>query len=883
MLAGALERAPADRAAYLDQVSIDPSLRREVESLLAHEKEAERFLEAPALEVAAKMLGNNGPGQSLIGRQIGSYQVLSLLGVGGMGEVYQAHDTKLGREVAIKVLPAGFVHDPERLSRFQREARMLAALNHPNIATIYGLEQSGGAHYLVMELVLGETLAERVGALKIEEALKIAVQIAEALEAAHEKGVIHRDLKPANVKVTPEGRVKVLDFGLAKAFAGDAGLDLSNAPTLTAMGTEEGRILGTPAYMSPEQARGKAVDKRTDIWAFGCVLYELLTARQAFRGETGQDTIAAVLEREPDWLALPPPTPAQIRKLLRRCLQKDPQRRLRDLGDARLEIEETLIPPVAEPTGQRDLDLADGNVPTSRRRLPPARQRGESPGRDFIAGRREARWISVLALTILLAALFGLNVGGWRERLLTRNRTPRISSLAVLPLENFSRDPEQEYFADGMTEALITDLSKISALRVISRTSVMQYKGVKRPLPEIAKALQVDAVIEGSVERVGDRVRITAQLIQAANDKHLWAESYDRDLREVLALQDQVARQIATAVQVKLTPQERERLSSGGPTNSEAYQLYLLGRYHWNKGTQQELTKSMEYYQQALAKDPNYALAYAGLADSYSSLSDWYLPPRQVMPQAKAATMKALELDQSLAAAHNALCSIYTNYDWDWQGANKECQRAVELNPNSADAHDNYASELADIGQWDKMAVEIRRSEELDPLSFRIYSDAAQWYWLARQDDRAVDQLRKAIELEPDYFLAHTWLGVVYAHMGRLPEAVAETQKGAQLSDSPLARAVMGYAYALAGRSSEARKVADELAAKRGQNYLCPYEIGTIYVGLGQKDEAFRWLERAYDERSYCIPALKFDTRLDPIRSDPRLEDLIRRVGFPEL
>jgi serine/threonine protein kinase/Tol biopolymer transport system component len=353
MLAGALERAQADRAAYLDQVSCEPSLRREVESLLAREKEAERFLEAPALEVAAKMLGNNGPDQSLIGAKIGSYQVVSLLGAGGMGEVYQAHDTKLGRDVAIKVLPPAFVHDPYRLSRFQREAKMLASLNHPNIATIHGLEQSDGVNYLVMELVPGQTLAERVsaGALKIEEGLKLGVQIAEALEAAHEKGVIHRDLKPANVKVTPGGRVKVLDFGLAKAFAGDSGQDLSHALTLEAMGTEEGRILGTPAYMSPEQARGKSVDKRTDIWAFGCVLYELLTGKAAFDGETVSDMIVAVLEREPEWELLPPPIPAKIQDLLRRCLQKDSQRRLRDIGDARIEIEEALAAPkVAAPT-----------------------------------------------------------------------------------------------------------------------------------------------------------------------------------------------------------------------------------------------------------------------------------------------------------------------------------------------------------------------------------------------------------------------------------------------------------------------------------------------------------------------------------------------------
>src|SRR5216683_2369798 len=338
MYHAALEREESQRAAYLHEVCAgDDDLRREVESLLAQEKRGDGFLESPAIEVAARAMAKDS-GQLLKGRQLGSYKIVSLLGVGGMGEVYQAHDTKLNRDVAIKVLPAAFVHDSERLARFQREARMLAALNHPNIATINGLEQSEGVHYLVMELVPGQTLAERVsaGSLKIEEALKVAAQIAEALEAAHEKGVIHRDLKPANVKVTPEGRVKVLDFGLAKAFAGDGELDLSNAPTLTAMGTEEGRILGTPAYMSPDQARGKPVDKRTDIWAFGCVLYELLTGKEAFRGETVSDTIAAVLGREPDWRALPSATPAKIRNLLQRCLQKDSQRRQRDIGDARI-------------------------------------------------------------------------------------------------------------------------------------------------------------------------------------------------------------------------------------------------------------------------------------------------------------------------------------------------------------------------------------------------------------------------------------------------------------------------------------------------------------------------------------------------------------------
>jgi eukaryotic-like serine/threonine-protein kinase len=349
----ALEREASQRPAYLHEVCAgDDGLRQEVESLLAQQEAAGSFLETPAIEVAAMAIARDSR-QSLKGQQLGSYKIVSLLGAGGMGEVYLAHDTKLGRDVAIKILPAAFVHDAERLARFRREARMLAALNHPNIATIHGLEQSDGVHYLVMELVPGETLGERAssGALKVAEALKVAAQIAEALEAAHEKGVIHRDLKPANVKVTDEGRVKVLDFGLAKAFAGDGGLDLSNVPTLTAVATEEGRILGTPAYMSPEQARGKPVDKRTDIWAFGCVLYELLTRKEAFRGETVSDTIAAVLEREPDWHELPSATPTKIRDLLRRCLQKDLPRRLRDIGDARIEIEEALAAPaIAEPS-----------------------------------------------------------------------------------------------------------------------------------------------------------------------------------------------------------------------------------------------------------------------------------------------------------------------------------------------------------------------------------------------------------------------------------------------------------------------------------------------------------------------------------------------------
>ena len=737
VLAAVLEREPAERAAYLDEVCAEPLLRREVDSLVAaHEQGANSFMEQPDVESNALKSGTN----------LGPYEIVALVGAGGMGEVYEARDPKLGRSVAVKVLPSALVHDTEYLARFQREARMLASLNHPNIATIHGLEQADGVHYLVMELVLGETLAERIrkGPLPLEQALKIASQIAEALEAAHEKGVIHRDLKPANVKVTPEGRVKVLDFGLAKAFA--SRLDQSHASTLTAMGTEDGRILGTSAYMSPEQARGKPIDKRTDIWAFGCVFYELLTGKQAFRGETTQDTIAAVLEHDPDWEALKPPTPATICDLLRRCLQKDPQRRLRDFGDARIELEETLIPRAAtEPT-------KGGDSAASRLRTPPARRWRGSPRRNSIAVRREARWISVVVLAILLAALFGLSVGGWRERLLTPKRFSHISSLAVLPLENFSSDPDQEYFADGMTEALIADLSKITALRVISRTSVIPYKNARKPLPKIAQELRVDAVVEGSVERTSDHVKIIVQLVDAQNDRNLWANSYDGNLRDVLSVQDRVAQAIAGEIRVQLRPRESAGLAKSRPVDPEAYEAYLRGRYLWNKRTPDDLRKAIDEFKKAIDLDPTYALAWAGLADGYSMLSDYdEQPPRETIPLARAAATKALEIDDSLGEPRATFADIEWTYDWNVSAAETDFEGAIALGANYASAHQWYGMYLCSRGRFDDGIAELERAQKSDPLSLVIEANLGRCRYYARRYDQAVELLERLEQREPDY------------------------------------------------------------------------------------------------------------------------------------
>jgi serine/threonine protein kinase/Tfp pilus assembly protein PilF len=849
----ALEREESHRAAYLHEVCAgDDELRREVESLLAQEKRGDGFLESPALEVAARAMAIDSR-QSLNGRQLGSYKIVSLLGAGGMGEVYQAHDTKLGRDVAIKVLPQAFVGNPERLARFQREARMLASLNHPNIATIHGLEQANGVHYLVMELVPGQALSERIdaGALKIEEALKLGVQIAEALEAAHERGVIHRDLKPANVKVTAEGRVKVLDFGLAKAFAGDSGLDLSNAPTLTAMGTEEGRILGTPAYMSPEQARGKPVDKRTDIWAFGCVLYELLTGKEAFRGETLSDTIASVLQGEPDWQALPPSIPAKIRDLLRRCLQKDLQKRLRDLGDARIEIEEALAPITR--VAKRSL-------------------------------LRRAAVASGITALVLFAAFAALESSAWRERLLSRPRPPRIQSLVVLPLENFSHDPDQEYFADGMTQALITDLAKISALRVISRTSAMHYKGTHMTLPDIAKELNVDGVVEGSVQRSGTHVKITAQLIEAPTDKLLWSSSYERDLKDVLALQDDVARAVAGEIKVNLTPQEQARLSTARPVNPEAQEAYLKAGYLIGQKGVPAVKEIFGYLQLAIEKDPNYAPAYAMLGEACGVMASMGLMPRdEALQRWRAAVQKAIELDDTSVEAHESLGYLREIEDWDWSGAEKEYKRAIELNPNAG--RYDYADILALTGRMDEAVTEKERDLELDPLAHNANANVGMTLYHARQYDRAIAAASKGLELEPKTPAPHDVLGLVYEQEGQLDRAITEFQKARALQSSvggPARRlAALGHAYAISGKTAEAQGVLAQMKRASRQFSVPSFEFAIVYLGLGQKDEAFRWMDRAFNERPSDLPSIKIDPRFEGLHSDPRYQVLLRRMGLP--
>ena len=779
--------------------------------------------------------GNQVVGQStVVGQMLGHYRILEKIGSGGMGEVYRAQDERLDREVAIKFLPPESFRKRTSLKRLQIEATALARLNHPNICTIYDVDEHDGRLFIVMELLVGDTLAERIAGrpLRLDELLELAIQIADALETAHAKGIVHRDIKPSNIFVVGRGQAKILDFGLAKVAPRRGGP--SSAVTVDRL-TKEGAPIGTIAYLPPEQARGEEVDARADLFSFGLVLYEMMTGRPAFCGNTSATIFDAILNQEPiPPTRLNPGLPRELEQILSRALEKDRELRYQTAADLRADLKRL----------KRDLDM----------------------GR-LRAGR----------------------VSGSRD---TPRREPRatargIKAIAVLPLANLARDPEQDYFVDGMTEALITDLAQIGALRVISRTSAMRYKDSDKALPEIARELNVDGLVEGSVLRAGDRVRITAQLIHAATDQHLWAKSYDREVSDILTLQSEVARAIAEEVEAKLTPQEHARLARVRKVNPAAHEAYLKGRFYWARATEEAVRKSIDYFQEAVTRDPSYALAHAGLADAYNQLANPILeivPQGVIIPKVKAAATKALELDDTLAEAHISIGRIKFYYDWDWAGAEKSFRRAIELNRNYPFAHYMYALLLSAMKRHAEAIQEGTLALESDPVALLVNGVAGLIYCFAGDFARAEEQLRKTLQLDPNFMFAH-WIlgGLCLVPLERHDEAIAELQKAIALSENVAhPRGLLGYAYAKMGRTDDARRVLDDLEELARRRYVSPISKVFIYGGLGD-ERLFEALEEAYQQRSSSLVWGMVFPQWDEWRAQPRFQDVLRRMNFPAL
>jgi serine/threonine protein kinase/Flp pilus assembly protein TadD len=780
---------------------------------------------------------------SWIGLRVRSYEVLSRIGAGGMGEVYRAKDTKLGREVALKVLPEEFARDPGRLKRFEQEARSASALNHPNIITVYDIDEHDSTPYIAMEYVEGQTLREILigGPIPTKKLIHLATQMAEGLAKAHSAGIVHRDLKPENVMVTGDGFVKLLDFGLAK-LTHEALADGSEETTMTRELTREGVIVGTLGYMSPEQASGRAVDHRSDQFSFGTVLYEMATGETAFKRGTAAETLAAIIEGEPRPIArVNPKVPAPLRVIVERCLSKEASERYESTRDLAKELERF-----------REIRLEPSSIL-----------------------RRRTALAGIAALAALgLAALLGLNVGGLRDRLLGEAAPSRIDSLAVLPLVNLSNDPEQEYFVDGITEMLITDLAKISALKVIAQQSSMRYKDTDKSIAEIAEELGVQAVISGSVLRSGDRVRVTAQLIEAETDQYLWADSFDRELRDILALYSDVARAIAQQVQIAVTPGEETRLARTRRVDPRAYELYVQGRYHFNRRPD-GLKKANELFQQAVDVDPSFAQAHAALAYSYSFLSNFYvLPAAEAFSKAKAAALKAQELDETLTDTEKAIVTVRWQFERDWPGVDRALARALEMSPGDPELHIWRALRLSMTGRHDEAVTEIRRSQELDPYASSSWYQVGRLLYHARRYDQAIQELRQMVERHPANPVCRMYLSFSYLQKGMLAEAVEHADEIVELSDRPLQWRT--YVYATAGKEDRARKILQDLERKQ----LSTGWIAAVHLALGDEDSALAWLEKAYEAYDGWLLELH-DPIWDPLRDHPRFQDLLRRLNNP--
>jgi eukaryotic-like serine/threonine-protein kinase len=739
----------------------------------------------------------------VIGQTIAHYRITAKLGEGGMGAVYLATDERLERQVALKFLPDQLSLDPQACERLRQEAKAVSRLAHPNIVMVHSVEKVGHREFIVMEYVPGQSLAEMIGSgLPLDRVIDIAIQVAEGLKAAHRAEVIHQDLKPSNIMIDDDGRVRILDFGVAR---------ICSSVGLTPVDTQQ----GTVSYMSPEQVRGQAADQRADIFSFGILLYEMIAGRTPFGGEHMTAIMYAIANEEPAALR-PKDTdlPPKLSEIIDRCLTKNRDERYQTAGE-----------------------LTD----------------------DLIALRRSE--------------------GAVGE---PKVEPAALPSIAVLPFDNLSAEKDQDYFCDGITEEITNALTHVDGLRVVARTSAFAFKDRKEDIRAIGQALNVGSVVEGSVRKAGSKIRITAQLVNVADGYHIWSERYDREMEDVFTIQDEITLAVVDKLKVTLLAGEKASVVKRYTDDLEAYRLYLKGRYYWNRRFEGALPKAIECCQHAIARDPLYATAYTGIADSYMSLGYFgYLPPRDVFPKGKAAAEKALQIDENLAEAHASLGWIKTVYDWDWQGAASSFQRALELNPQYASTHEWYALYLTITGRFDEAIAETKRAQELDPLSLIINSVAGVVYYMARRYDEGIDQLNRAIEMDPAFALSYWFLAGNFMERGELDKAIAALLKLEALTpDGPLAPGALGTAYAMAGQSKQAADMLHRLEEMHRKRYVSPFHFASIYMGLGQRDEAFKQLDAAVEVRESLLAYSKVWPWFDPLRSDQRFGVLLGKLGL---